>query len=176
MPYAAMVSQLGKMTEAGLLVPQSAATALVVARLMDRKRVANARIDPFTLLFVWLEYRQNKGLSNILDAIEDAFYLAFDNIEAPTGKVYLAIGPGVPVQGAAALAMALARGKGELMAATFDAASGVASGNARLRNLCINASDRLAGVCRPSALSLVRRRVRRPFGCRWITPAGSESL
>ena len=140
MPYAAMVSQLGKMTEAGLLAPQSAATALVVARLMDRKRVANAKIDPFTLLFVWLEYRQNKGLSNILNAIEDAFYLAFENIEAPIGNVYLAIDPGVPVHWAAALAMALARGKGELIAATF--------GNDQLRNLTIIDSDRLAGVCR----------------------------
>jgi len=140
MPYAAMVSQLEKMTEAGLLAPQSAATALVVARLMDRKRVANAKIDPFTLLFVWLEYRQNKGLSNIQNAIEDAFYLAFENIEAPIGNIYLAIYPGVPVHWAAALAMALVRGKGELIAASVH--------QDRLRNMNINRQDRLAGVCK----------------------------
>jgi 60 kDa SS-A/Ro ribonucleoprotein len=138
MPYPVMVSQLGKMTEVGLLVPQSAATALVVARLMDRKRVANAKIDPFRLLFAWLEYRQGNGLSNILNALEDAFYLAFDNIEAPDGNIYLAIDPGAPVHWTAAVAMFVARGGGKSTVGTM---------HDRLRHVNIGSSDRLDAVC-----------------------------
>ena len=50
MPYTAMLRNLGKLTEVGLLRPQSPATGLVVARLIDRKRVANSRVHPIALL------------------------------------------------------------------------------------------------------------------------------
>src|SRR5713226_3164110 len=90
MPYTAMVRNLGKLTAVGLLAPQSAATALVVARLMDRKRVANSKIHPIALLAALLTYKQGHGekgglrwqpVANVIDALDQAFYLAFDNVE-----------------------------------------------------------------------------------------------
>ncbi len=109
MPYPAMLDQLGKMTEAGLLGGHSAATALVVARLMDRRRVAGAKVHPIALLTVWLAYRQSHGVANILNALEDAFYMAFDNVEPIGRRIYLAIDPAAPRQLAAAMAMTVVR-------------------------------------------------------------------
>jgi 60 kDa SS-A/Ro ribonucleoprotein len=46
LPYVELVRNLGKLTAVGLVQSQSPATALVVARLIDRKRIANSRIHP----------------------------------------------------------------------------------------------------------------------------------
>jgi 60 kDa SS-A/Ro ribonucleoprotein len=142
MPYPHMVSQLGKMTEVGLLVPHSAAAALVVARLMDRKRVSNAKVDPFTLLSAAIEYRQNKGLPSILNALEDALYLAFDNIDAPVGDIYLTIDSKAPVEWAAVIGMAVVRGKGKSIIATF---------HEGLRHLSVSVKDRFGSICQAVA-------------------------
>jgi 60 kDa SS-A/Ro ribonucleoprotein len=100
MPYKALVRNLGKLTAIGLLRPQSAATALVVARLIDRKRVSNSGIHPMALLAALLTYKQGRGergglkwlpVPNVIDAIDDAFYLAFDNVEPSGKRVYLAL-------------------------------------------------------------------------------------
>jgi 60 kDa SS-A/Ro ribonucleoprotein len=100
MPYTATLRHLGKLTAVGLLQPQSPAAALVVARLIDRKRVANSRVHPIALLAALLTYKQGRGqkgdlewapVASIIDALDEAFYLAFDNVE-PTGKrIYLAL-------------------------------------------------------------------------------------
>lgn len=155
MPYPVMVSQLGKMTEVGLLLPHSAAAALVVARLMDRRRVANAKVHPIELLSVWLAYRKSNGLSNVLDALEDAFYLAFDNIEAPSGNIYLAIDSGSPVELAAAMAMVCVRGEGEATIGVF---------HDRLRPVNISRKDRFARVCLAMASDTSRARATGPIG------------
>jgi 60 kDa SS-A/Ro ribonucleoprotein len=142
MPYAAMVRHLGKLTAVGVLAPQSAATALVVARLIDRKRVCNSRIQPISLLAAVASYRQGRGakrllkwapVANIVDALDEAFYLAFDNAK-PTGRrLYLAIDAGGSMQnsvcngmpsvtaatGAAAMAMAVARAEPNPTIAAF---------------------------------------------------------
>ncbi len=100
MPYKALVRNLGKLTAISLLRPQSAATALVVARLIDRKRVANSRIHPIALLAALLVYKQGRGekgglqwipVPNIIDALDAAFYLAFDNVEPSGKRIYLAL-------------------------------------------------------------------------------------
>ena len=132
MPYTAMVRHLGKLTAVGLLAPQSTATALVVARLIDRKRVVNSKIHPIALLSALLTYKQGRGVkggqrwapvANIIDALDDAFYLAFDNVEPSGQRLYLALDAsgsmqasacnGMPyltaAMGSAAMAMAVAR-------------------------------------------------------------------
>ena len=87
MPYMAMVRNLGHMTEAGLIAPQSAATALVVMRLVDRGRIRRANVHPTALLSALARYRSGpwKASSVVASALEDALHLAFANIE-PTGK------------------------------------------------------------------------------------------
>lgn len=109
LPYAAMVSHVGQMTEVGLLGPHTASSALVIARLMDRKRVANAKVHPVTLLSTWLAYRQAHGIANVLDSLEDAFHASFDNVE-PTGRrVFAAVDSTAPLELAAAMVMAFVR-------------------------------------------------------------------
>jgi 60 kDa SS-A/Ro ribonucleoprotein len=109
MPYLELLRHLGKLTAVGLVQPQSPATALVVARLIDRKRIANSRVHPVALLDVLLAYKQEPApVASVIEALDEAFYLAFENV-APTGKrVYLAIQSGGSMRRFAMASAALA--------------------------------------------------------------------
>jgi 60 kDa SS-A/Ro ribonucleoprotein len=95
MPMEAMVRNLATMTRVGLLVPGSAATKVVVERLRDQARIKKARLHPIKLLAALLTYQAGRGVrsqgegwvpvTSIVDALNDAFYLAFGNVE-PSGK------------------------------------------------------------------------------------------
>ena len=86
MQYMDLVRSLGKLTAVGLIQPHSPATALVVARLIDRKRIANSRIHPIALLGGQLAYKQEPAaVASVVDALDEAFHLAIENVE-PTGK------------------------------------------------------------------------------------------
>jgi 60 kDa SS-A/Ro ribonucleoprotein len=119
MPYGSMLRYLGKMTEVGLLAPHSAAAALVVARLMDRKRVLNASIHPIALLSAWSEYRQGPGPASVADALGDAFYLAFENLTPIGCRIHLSIAAGAPVAMSAVMAMSVARSEAGAVIAAF---------------------------------------------------------
>lgn len=97
MPLTAMVRNLGKMTEIGLIKPLSDASHFVAARLGDKEALRKARIHPMALLMAQSTYSSGHGLkgslswnpdSNVVDALDEAFYMAFDTI-VPTGKRYL---------------------------------------------------------------------------------------
>lgn len=103
-----LVSQLGRLTEVGLLESQSPVTALVVARLIDRKRIRNSRIHPAALVAALDAYRlEPAAVPNVVDALEDAFYLAFENLEPIGDRIYLALD--CASRESAALAMSYAR-------------------------------------------------------------------
>jgi 60 kDa SS-A/Ro ribonucleoprotein len=86
MPYMDLVRHLIKLTTVGLIQQQSPATALVVARLIDRKRIRNSRIHPIALLDAQLHYKQQpEAVASVIDALDEAFHLAFENVE-PIGK------------------------------------------------------------------------------------------
>ena len=94
MPMTAMIRNLAKMTAIGLLAPMSAAAKLVVRRLGDEKRLRKARVHPIAVLKALKTYEQGHGdrgnltwkpLGQIVDALNDAFYASFGNVE-PTGK------------------------------------------------------------------------------------------
>ena len=107
MPYAALIGHLGKLAAIGLLAPESPATALAVARLIDRRRVANSGVSPIALLGALQAYRRGKvePIASITQALEEAFHLAIDNI-APTGKrLYLAIDASVSMQNSTCVGM-----------------------------------------------------------------------
>jgi 60 kDa SS-A/Ro ribonucleoprotein len=116
LPYVELVRYLGKLTAVGLVQPQSPATALVVARLIDRKRIANSRIHPIALLEALLTYQGELApVASVIGALDEAFYLAMENVE-PTGKrIYLALDPSACMQdsycvmASATLAMVFAR-------------------------------------------------------------------
>jgi 60 kDa SS-A/Ro ribonucleoprotein len=94
MPLTALIRNLGVMSKVGLLVPASDAARTIAARLTDRGAIRRARIHPLAVLAALKTYAQGRGMkgqgrwdpvASIVDALDDAFYLAYGNVE-PTGK------------------------------------------------------------------------------------------
>lgn len=97
MPMTAMVRNLATMTRVGLLKPLASAVGLVSSRLRDQERLRKARIHPISLLVAMKAYSAGRGergsntwnpVSQVVDALNDAFYLAFGEVR-PTGKRFL---------------------------------------------------------------------------------------
>jgi TROVE domain len=95
----ALLRNLGKLTSAGVLSPLSDAAKLVASRLADRDRLARARVHPIAVLSALKVYEQGHGerarerlswtpVREVVDALNEAFHLAFRNLE-PTGKKHL---------------------------------------------------------------------------------------
>jgi 60 kDa SS-A/Ro ribonucleoprotein len=104
MPLTAMIRNLATMTRVGLVVPMADAMRKVVEELKDGARIRKARVHPMAILAALKTYEQGHGergkhtwtpVQQVVDALNDAFYLAFDNVEA-TGKRWLL---GVDVSG-----------------------------------------------------------------------------
>lgn len=104
MPLTAMIRNLGKMTAISLLKPLSKASRQVVETLADVEAIRRARLHPIALLAAQKVYSQGHGDKGsltwvpdqaIVDALDSAFYLAFDAVE-PAGKRFLL---GVDVSG-----------------------------------------------------------------------------
>jgi 60 kDa SS-A/Ro ribonucleoprotein len=131
MPFTALIRNLGNMSKHGLLTPMSDASRLVTAQLNDAKGIIKSRVHPISVLVALKTYASGQGLKGkgtwtpvpaVVDALDDAFYLAFDAI-TPTEKrlLYgidvsgsmswdsLAGLPITPAEGAAALALASAK-------------------------------------------------------------------
>ena len=110
MPYMDLMRRLVKLTAVGLIQPHSPATALAVARLIDRKRIANSRVHPIALVDAQIAYKQEPAaVASVIDALDEAFHLAIENVE-PTGKrIYLAVGAATGTAMSDALAMVFAK-------------------------------------------------------------------
>ena len=94
MPMMAMVRNLATMTRAGVIAPASTGTAKAVAQLGDVARIRRARVHPIALLAALRTYEAGRGalgrgkwnpVREVVDALDAAFYTAFENVE-PTGK------------------------------------------------------------------------------------------
>lgn len=97
MPMTAMVRNLGKMSSVGLLSPMSNTCRTVADRLVDRDKLKQSRLHPLAILMALFTYRAGHGIrgsltwnpdSHVVDALNEAFYLSFENVE-PTGKKHL---------------------------------------------------------------------------------------
>ena len=97
MPMTAMIRNLGKMTSLGLLKPFSDAKRLIVRKLRDETALKRARIHPLSVLVAQKIYAQGHGdkgslkwspVSAVVDAMDEAFYATFQNVE-PCGKPVL---------------------------------------------------------------------------------------
>jgi 60 kDa SS-A/Ro ribonucleoprotein len=108
MPYCALLRHLGKLTAVGLIAPQGETTALVAARLLDHRRMARAKANPFTLLSTLLDYRKNDGVPAIARALEQAFYASFEYVKPAGGLIDLRLDPGALIP-STILAMRAAR-------------------------------------------------------------------
>jgi 60 kDa SS-A/Ro ribonucleoprotein len=94
MPMTALVRNLATMTRVGLIAPGSDGTAKAVARLGDGERIRKARVHPIAVLAALRTYGAGHGargrgvwnpVREVIDALDAAFYAAFENVE-PTGK------------------------------------------------------------------------------------------
>ena len=94
MPMTAMIRNLGKMTAIELLKPLTPNVAHVVAQLKDEAALKKARLHPLAILLALRTYAQGHGekgklrwdpVGQITDALDEAFYLTFQNVE-PTNK------------------------------------------------------------------------------------------
>jgi 60 kDa SS-A/Ro ribonucleoprotein len=97
MPLTAMIRNLGNMSKAGLTDVGSEAAGIVTSRLADEQYIRRARVHPLQVILAMRTYAQGKGMrgagtwtvnSEIVDALDAAFYKSFDYVE-PTGKKYL---------------------------------------------------------------------------------------
>ncbi len=97
MPLTALLRNLATLTRVGLLTDSSAATRKVVASLTNEQWLRKARVHPLAILVALKTYesgRSAKGsgvwvpVKAVVDALDAAFYLAFQNVE-PTGKRWL---------------------------------------------------------------------------------------
>jgi len=94
----ALLRNLGVLTSRGILSAKNFKNVNdVVARLTNKKAIARARIHPLSVLVALKIYEQGHGMRGnlewapvpqIIDALNDAFYLAFANVE-PTNLRYL---------------------------------------------------------------------------------------
>jgi len=94
MPMTALVRNLATMTRVGVLTPGSAGTSKAIEQIGDRERIRKARVHPIPLLAALRTYAAGRGVRGrgvwtavpaIVDALDAAFYTAFENVE-PTGK------------------------------------------------------------------------------------------
>jgi len=94
LPMTATFRNLGRLTTNGTLKPMSAEVDTVIDRITDIERIKKARIHPIQVLSALKIYEYGSGfrgslswnpISQIVDALNDAFYMAFETIE-PTNK------------------------------------------------------------------------------------------
>ena len=96
----AIIRNLGNYTKHGILAPQSDALKLVTSRITDKGKLQKARIHPLSVLQAMQTYKSGKGVKGsgkwevnpqIVDALDDAFYLSFDNIIPTNKRIMLAL-------------------------------------------------------------------------------------
>jgi 60 kDa SS-A/Ro ribonucleoprotein len=94
MPTGALVRNLATLTRVGVVTTGSHGTAKVLEQLGDAERLRRARLHPMALLVAQRTYAAGHGVrgaatwapvTQVVDALDAAFYAAFGNVE-PTGK------------------------------------------------------------------------------------------
>jgi 60 kDa SS-A/Ro ribonucleoprotein len=70
MSYAALVRELGRLTALGVIAPESPAAMLVVARLVDRRRVQRSGMTAKELSRALGEYRSGTGWIPVLAVVK----------------------------------------------------------------------------------------------------------
>lgn len=100
MPVHALVRNLGNMSKVGFLTQQNFDAVNSVARaLTNVEKIKKSRLHPLSILTALKTYSSGQGwrgsgtwevVPKVVDALDEAFYKAFDNVE-PTGKkIFLA--------------------------------------------------------------------------------------
>ena len=92
MPMTALIRNLGNLGKNGVLVPGRFETVeKVINQITDSEKLKRARIHPLSILLALTTYQEGHGfrgsnqwpvVGGIVDALDEAFYLAFDNVPA----------------------------------------------------------------------------------------------
>jgi 60 kDa SS-A/Ro ribonucleoprotein len=100
LPMTAMIRNLATMTRVGVLEPGSIGTAKVLAQLGDGERIRKARVHPIAVLAALRTYAAGRGVRGrgewipvreVVDALDAAFYTAFESVEATGKRMLLAL-------------------------------------------------------------------------------------
>jgi 60 kDa SS-A/Ro ribonucleoprotein len=100
MPLTAMIRNLGKMSQVGLIAPMSDASGLADKRLRDQEYIKKSRLHPLAILTALKIYEQGRGLRGnlswvavpqIVDALDEGFYLSFGNVEEANKRLFLGL-------------------------------------------------------------------------------------
>ena len=167
MGITAVMRNLAKMTSIGLLGPMSDTTRKVATMLQDASTLKKGRVHPLGILFALKTYQSGHGLKGsltwkpqreIVDALDEGFYQAFQTIE-PTGKrILLALdvsgSMSSPIAGTslscrdatAALAMVTARTEASWHCIAFTCGGMYGGGDATLTILNISPKQRMDDV------------------------------
>lgn len=93
----ALLRNLGTLSDVGVIKSLGSSNDFVIDRLTDEVQIKKARLHPYAILQALAVYRSGRSVKGertwkvatpIVDALDRAFYMAFDNVE-PTGKRYL---------------------------------------------------------------------------------------
>lgn len=99
MGMTAVIRKLGILTANGVITPMSEGTKLVRAKLEDVEALKRGRVHPLTILQAMRQYSAGRGEKGsnfwtpnqqIVDALDDAFYAAFDAAEKTTENYMIA--------------------------------------------------------------------------------------
>ncbi len=99
MPVMATVRNLGKMTQVGLLKPFAPEVQIVLDRL-SANAIQRSLIHPIQILMALTTYRSGSGVRGsltwepvpqIVEGLDAAFYMAFDNVEPSHKNTFLAL-------------------------------------------------------------------------------------
>lgn len=182
LPLTALLRSLARMTANGLLQPFSNAVGVVKSKILNETALKQSRIHPISVLTAMLTYSSGMGLKGnlkwspvraVVDALDEAFYLSFGNVEPTRKRLLLALdvsgsmdeGVVAGVNGltpriaSAALAMVTARCEKEWAAVAFTSAvarsnrliGGQWGGESALTPLTISPRQRLDDICRLTA-------------------------
>jgi 60 kDa SS-A/Ro ribonucleoprotein len=161
MPVTAMIRNLGNLSKCGLLAPLSDASKLVISKL-DCATLRKGRVHPIQLLIAQKTYGSghgNKGkgvwtpVPQVVDALDDAFYSAFQNIEPSGKRFYLGLDvsgsmSGGPVAGINDLTPRAASSAMAMVTARSEENYHVAAFQDRMVPLMITPKSRLDDICR----------------------------
>lgn len=97
MGLTAVIRKLGALSAHGVISPMSAGSKMVISKLTDAEQLRKQRVHPITLLQALKQYQAGHGEKGsltwkpdqrVVDALNDAFYAAFD-VQEKTDDNYL---------------------------------------------------------------------------------------
>jgi 60 kDa SS-A/Ro ribonucleoprotein len=99
-PQTALMRQLPRLTQLGLLAPMSDTLEVVVRQLTDRDRLVKARVHPVNILVAARTYASGESarghsswqpVGGVTDALDAAFYAAFASVQPANKRTLLAL-------------------------------------------------------------------------------------